>query len=626
MWNLHKACAVTTVRKAVLAIAIMISGVVGNNAQAATATCSAEHLQSVAPKGTTIKQIGNIEALGGPIPVTTSGVAHLAATASTKEACFFTGSIVTNPATGATANFAAVLPTPDKWNKKFLFQGCGGNCGVVHLGIFGQVERGYAVWSTDDGHVAAKPIRANIPTSADSSWATLSPGVSNQEALEDFHQRAVHEVAEAGKRFTLTFFGANRFERSYFMGCSDGGREGMVALTYYPEDFDGIIAGAPYFDMSNEIYTTLIGVLAQLRTPKASISHELFKTLDRVVAAMCDPADGVKDGLIQSPEQCSFDPYADLPKCKSSQTSDSCFTNDQLDTLSVLFSAIVNEKGAVIYPGFSFSDTARNLWEWIGFPGVPTDRQGAHPWKANPIEQAQGWFWAEGTLRHLVYDNAADFDAQKTPGIRFQRSKDGRLRAMIPQATVAFAARKNSRGSGATPEKAAAFLKQGRKLILYHGYSDGLITPYRTIQYYRTLAAENGGYRNIQNNVLLFMVPNMDHCFGGSGPNFFGQNRALGAASTCDVRDEILASLEDWVEHGEKPSLIEAVQYGGQAANKTIVRRLPLCPYPATAQYSGTGDLNSASNWTCASQDERLTKVGPAGKRVGLDAPLQQPF
>ena len=629
MWNvnnLHNKDVLAMLRQALFAIAIMTGCLFGSNVQAAVPACSLEHLQAVAPKGTTIKQINNIEALGGPIPQTTNGVAHLPATANSSEACFFTGSIVTNPAAGTTANFAAVLPARDKWNKKFLFQGCGGNCGVVHLGVFGQVERGYAVWSTDDGHVAAKPIRANIPTSADSSWATLSPGVSNREALEDFHQRAVHEVATAGKQFTLNFFDADRLERSYFIGCSDGGREGMVALTYYPTDFDGIIAGAPYFDMSNEIYTTLTGVLAQLRTPQAAISQGQFKTVDAVVTAMCDPADGLKDGLIQSPEQCSFDPYADLPKCKSSQRSDSCFTSDQLDTLSVLFSAIVNEKGAVVYPGFSFTDTSRNLWDWIGFPGAPSDRTGPHPWKANPVEQAQGWFWAEGTLRHLVYENAADFDAQKTPGIRFQRSKDGRLRAVIPQATATFAAKKNSKGSGATPEKAAAFLQQGRKLILYHGYSDGLITPYRTIQYYRTLAAGNGGYGELQNNALLFMVPNMDHCFGGSGPNFFGQNSALGVASPCGVRDAILASLEDWVEHGKKPGSIEAIQYEGEGTSQKVVRRLPLCPYPAAAQYKGAGDMNAAGNWTCAPGDERLTKVGPAGKRVGLDTPLRQPF
>lgn len=628
MWNvkLHSAGVLTNIRRAVFAIAIVMGGLAGNDVQAAVATCTVEHLQSVAPKGTTIKQINNIEALGGPIPVTTNGVAHLPATANSSEACFFTGSIVTNPAAGTTANFAAVLPTREKWNKKFLFQGCGGNCGVVHLGVFGQVQRGYAVWSTDDGHVAAKPIRANIPTSADSTWATLSPGVINQEALEDFHQRAVHEVAEAGKQFTQNFFGADKLERSYFIGCSDGGREGMVALTYYPTDFDGIIAGAPYFDMSNEIYTTLIGVLAQLRTPHAAISHGQFKTVDRLVMAMCDPVDGLKDGLVQSPEQCTFDPYADLPKCKSSQTFDSCFTSDQLDTLSVIFSAITNEMGAVVYPGFSFTDTARNLWDWIGFPGAPTDRQGAHPWETNPVEQAQGWFWAEGTLRHLVYANASDFDAQKTPGIRFQRSSDGRLRAVIPQATATFAARKNSKGSGATPEKAAAFFKQGRKLILYHGYSDGLITPYRTIQYYRTLAAQNGGYGKLQNNALLFMIPNMDHCFGGSGPNFFGQNSALGVASPCGARDAILESLENWVEHDKKPGSIEAIQYGDEEANKTVVRRLPLCPYPAIPQYKGTGNINSADNWTCAPGDERLAQVGPAGKRVGLDAPLRQPF
>ena len=624
--RLHRTNAFIWIRRTALAIALLFGSFAGVSAEAAVSDCSAEHLQSIAPKGATIKEISNLEAVVGSIPRTTNGVAYLPAASGSDGACFFTGSIITDPTTGQTANFAAILPARDKWNRKFLFQGCGGNCGIVHLGIFGQVDRGYAVWATDDGHVAAKPVRDNIPTSADSTWATVSPGVPRRDAVEDFYQRAVHKVAKTGKQFTLNFYGADRIEYSYFMGCSDGGREGMVALTYYPTDFDGIIAGAPYFDMSNEIYTTLIGVLAQLRAPQASISHAQFKTVDRLVATMCDPADGVKDGLIQSPEQCAFDPYADLPRCKSSQSSGDCFTSDQIDTLNVIFSAIVNERGKAVYPGFSFTDTSRNLWDWIGFPGAPTDREGASPWKMNPAEQAEGWFWAEGTLRYLVYQNAVEFDAQKTPGIRFQRSADGRLRAVIPQGTATFAAKMTSRGSGATPEKARAFLKQGRKLILYHGYSDGLITPYRTIQYYRTLAAQNGGYRDLQKNALLFMVPNMDHCFGGSGPTSFGQNRAIGEGSACEVGADVLASLEDWVEHGKRPATISAAQYQGGEGEKRLVRKLPLCPYPAAARYSGAGDVNLGDNWTCSPDDDRLTKVGPAGRRAGLDTPLRQPF
>ena len=590
-------------------------------------SCTAENLQSIATPEMTIKDVPNLFSFSA-IPATRNGVAYLAPGAvgeGSAEACFFTGSMVTNADTGKTANFAAILPAQQQWNNKFLFQGCGGNCGLVILGSFGEVARGYPVWATDDGHVAAKSPSERIVAAFDSTWATLSPGKPNVDALEDFYQRAVHTVTAAGKRFVLSFYKKDALQRSYYMGCSNGGREGMVALSYYPQDFDGIVVGAPTFDQSNEIYTSFIGVLAQLRTRDAAISKSQWTLIDKAVGAQCDRADGVQDGLIQTPEQCAFDPYVHLPRCESGKSSAECFTPDQIDSLSAIFSAAVNERGEPVYTGFSFTDTPADLASWLGFPAPPSDPKGRAPWVDNPQDQPMGWFYSEGTLRQFVYADAPSFDPWKTTGITFQKDRTGHLRAVVPQASAALAASKTSRGSGATPSKAAEFLAQDRKLILYHGYSDGLVTPFRTVQYYRTLAGLHGGYPSLQKNAVLFMGPNMNHCYGGTGPSAFGQMRGIGEARATDAEHNVLTALERWVEQGQQPTRLIATKYEGDDPKKPVVRTMPLCPYPALATYNGKGDANAADSWSCRANDNRAEKVGPAGERSGVNHVLKQP-
>lgn len=589
--------------------------------------CNQKALQALVPQRLSIKDIPNLVPVPG-MPTTRNGVAYVpaaAAKADAPEFCFVTGSIVTNPKTGKTANFAAILPASDKWNRKFLFQGCGYNCGFVMPEAFGEVRRGYTVWATDDGHFSASTPSERLSPALDASWATLSPGRVNADTLDDFYQRAVAEVTRAGKTFTRKFYAANRIARSYMTGCSDGGREGMVALSNYADLFDGIIAGAPYFDMSHEMYVTYVSVLAQLRSPASAIPSSLYDVLDRAVKARCDAVDGVTDGLIQAPEKCGFDPYLHVPRCTPGQASGDCFTQDQIDTLSIMFSAIENAKGDVVYTGFSFTDTQRNLQLWVGFPAAPSDPGGPDPWAGNPADQPLGWYWTHSSIRHFIYRNAPDFNIMKTPGITFRRDAAGHMHAVIPQETADLAARMTKDGSGGTPSAAAEFLKQGRKLIMYHGYSDGFITPYRTVQYYRELAKQNGGYEKVQNSAVLFMAPQMDHCYMGTGPNAFGQVRAMADTHPADARNDLLAALESWVEHGERPQYIIATKYKDDDQGQPVLRTMPLCPYPAMAKYNGKGDVNAAENWSCPADGKPLLETSGTGGRVGVEAALQNP-
>jgi Tannase and feruloyl esterase len=355
--------------------------------------------------------------------------------------------------------------------------------------------------------------------------------------------------------------------------------------------------------------------------------------VDRVVNAKCDASDGVTDGLIQNPARCDFNPETDLPRCREGQRSaGQCFTQDQIDSLSIMISAITDPSGKVIYPAFSVSNLAHTetsqdgdlLSDWLYFPAVPHDREASNPWSDNPAGQPLSWYGVRQTIENYVYDGARDFNALTTPGIVFRKDRVGgtaTFHAVIPQRTVALFNEKVKAGSGATPSDAARFIQGGRKLIVYHGYSDGDITPYRTIQYYRELARQQGGYEKLQKNAELFMVPGMAHCTGGPGPDSFGQQDApIGPAD--DPQRNIVTALERWVEKGEQPKSLIATKYQRGSPAKSVVRSMPLCPYPAMARYSGSGDVNDATNWSCSQADHRLDETGPVGWRSGVYAPL----
>ena len=594
-----------------------------STAQAAMPNCNAQALGAIVPAGVTLKEIPNLAPLPG-LPKTVNGVGYAPATSvsgkASAEFCMITGTIITNPKTGKTANFAAVLPSEANWNRKFLFQGCGYNCGFIFPSSFSAVERGYTVWATDDGHIGTETPTKRISPATSAAWATRSPGAPNVDTIEDFYHRAVRTVTMSGKRLVRSLYKADKIDFSYLIGCSDGGREGMVAASFYPEEFNGIIAGAPFFDMRNEIMTSYVGVLAQLRSPGAAISPAQFKLLGDIAGALCDKEDGVADGLVQNPAQCRFNPNRDLPQCKPGQAGDKCFTKDQIDSVNVMLSSIVSPSGKVVFPGFSFTDAGRNLALWLQFEAPASNIAGPYPWAANPKDQPLGWFWASEALRHFVYHDAPGFDPVKTAGITFRRNKAGYLQAVIPDATAALVAERVRAGSGATPEALAKFLAQGRKLIMYHGYSDGLITPYRTVQYFRDLARLNGGYEKLGEGARLFMLPNVDHCFLGTGPDNIGQIRKFGDAHPLDARNDVLVALEQWVEHGNAPEALIATKY--READNAVERTMPLCPFPAMAKYNGVGDVNKAESWSCQPGDRRLETKGYAGLAVGNFAPI----
>ena len=567
---------------------------------------------------------------------TASGVRLIPANAlgdGTPEFCFVAGSVVTHAKPHRTTHFAAALPSREIWNGKFMFQGCGTNCGVIYPPSAAALRKGYAVWATDDGHVAKSSSIPGFAREDDATWAAVAPGQLDEGALDDFFHRAVHTVTVIGKDFTKRYYAVAALKYSYFQGCSGGGREAMVELTRYPSDYDGIIAGAPYFDIANQLATTLVGFVAELRSPGAALPRRLWGVASRIILDKCDPQDGVKDGLIQNPEACDFSPYRDLPTCGPSGSGDDCFTLEQIDTLSVIFSAKRNPAGEPIYPGWSVSDIGFQrasvdagdvLADTLDFPEPPSNLKAPQPWSANPRGQPEGWYWSEQTVRYMVYGGSEGFDVRKSLGVRLHRAADGwkGLYAVVPNRTLELLRKMTAAGNGATPAAASRFLRDGRKLLMYHGFSDGDITPYRTMQYFAGLAKLNGGMRALQENARLYMVPGMAHCSDGPGPNNFGQ---LFSAVVLDaqVDHDILASLEAWVEAGRAPAAIIATKFERDDPHGRATRTMPLCPYPAIAHYVGTGDINAAANWQCPANDRELLRKGAVGIAAGVFAPLR---
>jgi feruloyl esterase len=313
--------------------------------------------------------------------------------------------------------------------------------------------------------------------------------------------------------------------------------------------------------------------------------------IDTAVYASCDAADGVADHLIQNPAVCAFDPNTLVtPSCTASDLT--CLTAEQAITLRSYFSPLRNQRGHVIYPGESVSDLGgpggAALWT-IGFT-PPIDFTAKEPWG--------GTGFAPAPLSWQFVDHITQFLVERDPSFDV-RTFDVSLGGVVSDAALGLWDRRTEAGDGDVPTNFESFIKLGKKLVIYHGYSDPALPAFRTIQFYRDLEqSTRGGYRELQDNVRLFMVPGMQHCGGGPGPNTF----------------DTLTALENWVERGVAPDSLIAAHFTGD----TVDRTMPLCKFPEQARYSGAGDVDDAANWSCPVNDRGLLDIGPNGALAGL--------
>lgn len=508
--------------------------------------------------------------------VTITSATDVVAVPPNPEYCRALGSVASPSGNPNGDGFALDLPA--SWNGRFLMSGGGGFVGNVNSPNLAVLGRGFAVASTDTGHHGG-----------DASWAITAPHVAAQGAVTDYFYLAVHTVTVIGKQLVKGFYGSPSISHSYFQGCSTGGRQALVEAERYPDDFDGIIAGDAFMT-HRLVLAQLKGELALLEPPTAFISAAQLPAIDAAVYADCDARDGVQDNLIQNPQACSFDPKRLL--CgKDGNVPPTCLTPDQADALRNYIRPIMDTGGTVILPGYPVSDLGGpdGMAIWFLGSAPPVNFTGPEPWTVPPFS----WFFADQTLKYLVFQDPT-FDA-----FSFGLSNTG----VIDQASLTVYDQMTSAGNADDAEALRAYLSRGKKLLIYHGFSDGGLSPFPMIQFYKNLADMTPGhYDALQRNARLFMVPGMHHCAGGPGPNVF----------------DMLTPLQAWVENDVAPNGIIATHLVGNNRANPVDRTMPLCMFPQQARYSGHGNVNDAANWSCAEHDHGLLKMGRNGAEAGL--------
>jgi feruloyl esterase len=405
------------------------------------------------------------------------------------------------------------------WNGKFLAAGSGGWGGsIAYQAMDDALRRGYATSATDDGH-----------TGPSGSFALGHP-----EKFIDFAYRSEHEMAVKAKAIINTFYGRNP-RYSYWDGCSGGGREGLLQAQRYPDEFDGIIAGDPATFRRNAWALWLAN--ASFKDPVDFIPPSKYPMIHQAVLDACDAMDGLKDGLIDDPTRCHFDPK--VLQCVGGDTP-SCLTSRQVQTARTILSPATTSNGREIFPRLEPGTELR----WGRLAGGPEPAALFVDYFKYIVFKDPNWDW-------------------KT----FDLDRDFALSDEIDKGTIAL-----------NPDL-KRFAEHGGKLLIYHGWADQQVAPVASVDFYKSVVDTSADPSQSLSWARLFMAPGMAHCAGGEGPNTF---------------DEITA-MEQWVEKGKAPDQIIA----SHSTSGKIDRTRPLCPYPKVARYQGTGSHDEAANFTC---------------------------
>jgi Tannase and feruloyl esterase len=436
---------------------------------------------------------------------------------------------VATPSSDSVINFEVWIPPADAWNGKFQGVGNAGWSGTIAYAALGNaLRRGYAAASTDAGH-----------TGDDLKFANGHP-----EKIVDWAYRAVHVMTDASKLIVRAKQG--RWPAySYFTGCSTGGAQGLTEAQRYPDDYDGVWAGDPGNERINRVAGYLWSWAAAHQDPASNIPPAKLTAMTKAAVDACDALDGVKDGVIDDPRRCRFDPGALL--CRGADDG-TCLTAAQVQTAKKIYEGPRNPRtGEQIFPGEP--------------PGSENFGEGGNAgWRSyimDPKEAMRLDFW-----RYFVFDDP-NWDWRT-----FDWDRD-----------LAFARRKLPMIDAVNPDL-TAFKSHGGKIVMYLAWDDPIHISQSSLNYYENVERAMGGAPKTADFFRLFLAPGMGHCSGGPGPN------------TLDA----LAPLETWVEHGGAPEKIIASRLTNRVADRTR----PLCAYPQVARWTGKGSTDDAANFTCA--------------------------
>jgi len=445
-------------------------------------------------------------------------------------------------------DMAIQVNLPSFWNGRLYMFGNGGYAGES-FEASGRVanrahglQAGFVTAATDTGHSAQRDPGGTF-------------ALSRQKFI-DFGFRSLHVTAETAKRLIAAYY-STPLSKSYFDGCSTGGRQALILAQRFPADFDGIIAGSPALAYTDGQFARLYWKQGLTRNPFPASKLGLLASR---VYEQCDAKDGLKDGLIENPLRCDFNPSRDLPQCEGSDDGATCFTANQIAAVERLYSDPTRQ-GKRIFPGWPVGSE-------IAGPN------GQSAWIGQHIDTSSGqsaWNgYASGFVRFILGPgttlvNLTDADAIQ----KFDIDKD--------YDNLAFAREVlDATNSDLTP-----FRQHGGKLLMYFGWSDPQLNPRMGLEYYESVMAKMGA--STPDFARLFMVPGMFHCGGGVGTSTF----------------DTATPLVRWVETGQAPATISAAR----VLSGKIVRTRPLCPWPEVARYKGSGSVDDASNFACRRPD-----------------------
>lgn len=430
---------------------------------------------------------------------------------------------------GTEISFELLLP--DTWNKRFVMGGGGGFVGYVMNRARNSVDDGFATVGTDTGH---KGI--------DAKW-----GLNNMERQLNFGHMAVHRTAETSRAIIYHYYQADP-EYSYFIGLSRGGGQAMMEAQRYPEDFDGIVAGAPAFDWTGMAAEFIQNSKAVYPDPSRDtaplITRDNLILLQSMILRACDALDGVRDSILNDPRECMFD-LAQIPRCKGKSADANCLTDAQREAIKTIYNGTGTGESSM-HPGFAYGgENEKTGW----FPSIVGPNKGAAPyftWQA---------FYGMETMRYLVLNDStwtyANYDLSRL-------SHDTRFASSYLDATQT---------------DYTAFKTSGGKMIIYQGWIDPLISAMDIIGHYEEALSKDAG---LADYIRLYMLPGVTHT-GGNGP---------GKADWFQL-------IQDWVEKGIAPGRVVVSK---NEKGKTVMSR-PVYPYPRSARYKGAGDPNVESSF-----------------------------
>lgn len=466
---------------------------------------------------------------------------------------------VATPTSDSEIHFVLWLPLASAWNGKYMQLGSGGWGGVISThGLITPLDRGYAVAATDDGHDGTKDGTGKFT-------------MGHPQKLIDFGYRAIHQTSIQSRVILRAFYGKPQ-QRAYFVGCSDGGREALMQAQRFPEDFDGIVAGAPANNWTHQFTGFVWNERALFSSGKNILPEEKLPLVEKAALKACDGLDGVRDGLIEDPRACHFDPA--VLECKSGDGAD-CLTAAQVEAVKKIYSGPKDPvTGQQVYPGYEPGTEAEDAaWKhWI-LGGVQADFGNSN--FADATYENADWNWRTSNL----HDALVLSDAKVAP---YVNSYNPDLRT---------------------------FRDHGGKLIQYHGWGDAAVAPQDSINYYMKVSKfladypdpREQGSQPIESFYRLFMVPGMSHCWGGAGTGSFGNEVFPAEGVPQDADHDIVLALDRWVVDGIAPDRIIATRTKDRppsiATPEPMTR--PLCPYPQLSHYKGSGSTNDAANFEC---------------------------